>query len=323
MPTTIDSEPRALAVLDGIRRVLAETTDLAQIKDFRDQAEAVRHYAKSAALGLEMQNKAAEAKLVAERRAGEVLEEMRLRGGDRKSGHRKRGTVLDNLGISKVESTRWQREASVPEEEFQQYLHRTREEAKELTSRGLLRLAHVHARETGSARENLFSGLAIGLQKLAKRQSQFGCIHVIPPWPEGRTSRANICRLVRELVDLPVGPVAAKMAHLHLWTPPEQMLDAVKILLAWGFQYRASLVRTRPPADRGSYWRQAHDVLLLGVRGELGFPDSSLLSWMDPHTRSATDSLHEIRSLIEQASPSPYLELFGGKATRGWTVLLP
>jgi hypothetical protein len=99
--------------------------------------------------------------------------------------------------------------------------------------------------------------------------------------------------------------------------------DGLRLVRAWGFHYRASLVRTKPPADRGSYWRQAHDVLLLGVRGELAFPDSSLRSWLDPRTDSAADLLREIRFLIERASPGPFLELFGGKAARGWTVLTP
>ena len=181
----------------------------------------------------------------------------------------------------------------------------------------------VQARETGSARENLFSRLVGGLQKLARQHSQFRCIHVIPPWPEGRTSKANVCRLVQELVELPVEPVAAEKAHLHLWTPPELLEDGLKLLREWGFRYQASLVRTKPAADYGSYWRQAHEVLLLGVRGELEFADRSLLSWMDPHTSEAAESLCEARTLVEQASPGPYLELFGGKTTRGWTVLSP
>ena len=118
-------------------------------------------------------------------------------------------------------------------------------------------------------------------------------------------------------------PVAAERAHLHLWTPPELLEDGLRLLRAWGFRHQASLVRTKPAADYGTYCRQAHEVLLLGVRGELEFEDRSLLSWMDPHTSEAAESLREIRSVIERASPEPYLELFGNRAMRGWTVLTP
>ena len=108
---------------------------------------------------------------------------------------------------------------------------------------------------------------------------------------------------MRELIDLPVEPVAAEKAHLHLWTPPEMLEDGLRLVRAWGFQYQASLVRTKPPAESGSYWRQAHDVLLLGVRGDMEFRDRSLLSWMDPRTSEAAESLREIRSVDRAGQP--------------------
>ena len=52
----------------------------------------------------------------------------------------------------------------------------------------------VHAREAG-ARDNRFSRLVVGLRKLERQGSEFGGIHVIPPWPwpwlwQTRTGRA-------------------------------------------------------------------------------------------------------------------------------------
>ena len=185
-----------------------------------------------------MQNQAAEVRLLAERRAGEVLREMSLRGGDRKS-NRRNGTRLEDFGISQQESCRWQREASLPEEDFQEYVRLTKEWGKELTSSELLRLARVYTWET-SARENLFRRMMSGLRKLAQKQSQFRCIHVIPPWPDGRTYKANVSCIGRELLDLPVQSVAAEKAHLHLWTPPEMLEEGLRLLRAWGFQYRTT-----------------------------------------------------------------------------------
>ena len=319
MLPAIGSPSDALAALDELRRALVDSADLRQIKEIRDQAEAIRRHVKATGFGLEVQNQAAELRLIAERQAGELLRGMQLHGGDRKSGHRN-GMHLNKLGISQDASSRWQREASLPAADLQQYVRQTVEQGKELASEDLLCLARVHAREAG-ARENLFPKLVNGLQKLARQGAQFGCVHVIPPWPEGRASKANVGCLVQELLDLPVEPVAAQKAHLHLWTPPEMLEDGLRLVRAWGFHYRASLVRTKPAAESGGYWRQAHDVLLLGVRGELEFRDRSLLSRMDPHTSEAAESLHEIRSLIERASPEPYLELFGNKTTRVWTGL--
>ena len=74
-----------LTILEHASRSLAKAKTLDEIRSIRDKAEAARQYAKSAALGLQIQNFAAELKLRAERKAGGLLAEMSLRGGDRKS----------------------------------------------------------------------------------------------------------------------------------------------------------------------------------------------------------------------------------------------
>ena len=65
--------PRELALLSKASRALAEVRTIDDIKAIRDKAEAARHYARSAALGLDVQNYAAEVKLRAERKAGALL----------------------------------------------------------------------------------------------------------------------------------------------------------------------------------------------------------------------------------------------------------
>jgi len=52
-------------------------------------------------------------KLTAERRAGELLAGMEMHGGDRKSSYPR--DSLKDLGISQLQSSRWQRAALVPE----------------------------------------------------------------------------------------------------------------------------------------------------------------------------------------------------------------
>ena len=80
------AQPRGdLVALDNLRRLLARTTNPVDLKSLRDKAEALRKYIKSAELGLENQNRAAEVKLRAERKAGQALADLGLRGGSRKS----------------------------------------------------------------------------------------------------------------------------------------------------------------------------------------------------------------------------------------------
>jgi hypothetical protein len=132
---------RELDVLNRASRMLDQAKSLEEIKSIRDKAEAARNYVKAAKLGLELQNCAAELKLRAERKAGGLLRSLRLRGGDRKSKRHAAPLKLDDLGISRDQSKRWQHIASVTDAEFVGYLKSTVEQGREITSAGLLRIA--------------------------------------------------------------------------------------------------------------------------------------------------------------------------------------
>ncbi len=62
---------------------------------------------------------AAEIKLRAEQRAGEMLRPKKLRGGDRKSKSRDVTLKLSNLGVTKMQSHRWQSIAALPKKDFE------------------------------------------------------------------------------------------------------------------------------------------------------------------------------------------------------------
>jgi hypothetical protein len=117
-----------------------------------------------------------------------------------------------------------------------------------------------------------------------------------------------------------VKDVAAHDAHLHLQAVPEAMPAAVKVLTAWGFRYESFLVWQKTPTGYGRYWRESHEVLLLGVRGHLGFRDTSLPSWVEDGRSSCAQRNGAVRAMIERASPAPYLDLVGVVPSSGWTL---
>jgi len=95
-----------------------------EVKEIRDQALALQVYAQQAQ-NLDAERKAAEVRLRAERRAGQLLEEMAKTGerdqsgGDRKSWSQPATMKLADLGISKSQSSRWQRLAQVSDQDFE------------------------------------------------------------------------------------------------------------------------------------------------------------------------------------------------------------
>jgi hypothetical protein len=141
--------PKELVVLTRAHQLLSEARTFQDFKAIRKKAEMARLFAKTAELGLEVQIRAAELKLECERRAGLALREIELSQGGRpgKKNRSHVGTGLEELGISKNQSSRWQREAQIPEEEFSRYLDESRAAHREPTSQGLLRLAKQRTEE--------------------------------------------------------------------------------------------------------------------------------------------------------------------------------
>jgi hypothetical protein len=134
------SGSRELAMLTATEKKLAECTELNEVIHLRNDAETIRDYAQKQRLGLRMQNYAARIKLQAERKLGQALGEMSLRGGDRKSNsHRESLIVLKDLGIDRNQSSRWQEEASISDEHFATYCNQAEIAGEEISSRGLRR----------------------------------------------------------------------------------------------------------------------------------------------------------------------------------------
>jgi hypothetical protein len=144
----------ALIRYDAARKAIASAYRVDEAKKIRDKAEAVRTYAKLAG-DLDMQNMAAEIRIRAERRAGQLLSDMEKNPGTRGEGRpRKDGTKvftrssrttayppkLEDIGITKDQSSKWQRLAlRVDEATFEKALVQAREKNGELTNAALLR----------------------------------------------------------------------------------------------------------------------------------------------------------------------------------------
>lgn len=145
----------ALAKLDRATQMLSEAKTLDEVKGIMDIAEAARTYARAAKLGLEEQNHAAEIKLRAERKAGDLLQQLeRGGGGDRKSEEIKNSgvenliseyrEVLEEQEIPSTTAHRWQSLAKLPERSFESYIAEKQEAQEEITTAGVLKLVANH-----------------------------------------------------------------------------------------------------------------------------------------------------------------------------------
>ena len=156
-----------LVALDEARTRLAKVASIDEAKGIRDKAEALRHYAKQQGLGLEAQNKAAEIKIRAERRAGEILAEVPRTPPEKRNAitphaggkSKTYEQVLKDADIKPTTADRWQAEASIPEPIFEAFVATAKEHGAELTSAATLAFAKsnspdIHTDIAKSVRED-------------------------------------------------------------------------------------------------------------------------------------------------------------------------
>ncbi|MBA4067812.1 MAG: hypothetical protein C0501_29760 [Isosphaera sp.] len=164
------------------------------------------------------------------------------------------------------------------------------------------------------------------LAALARRGPRFGTVYADPPWAYQNTAARGAAEdhyrtmTLDDICRLPVGPLLAPKAHLHLWATTAFLEDAFRVVRAWGFTYKSCFVWAKPLLGCGNYWRLAHEFLLLGVRGRTPFRDKTQRSWRELPRGRHSGKPERLRAVIERVSPGPYLELFGRKPVDGWVV---
>lgn len=173
---------------------------------------------------------------------------------------------------------------------------------------------------------------------LDKVPGRYSTILADPPWQfQNRTGKVapEHRRLLRyptlelqEIMDLPVGQLAAAQAHLYLWVPNALLQEGLQVLKAWGFTYKSNLVWLKVRKDGGPdgrgvgfYFRNVTELLLFGVRGSLRTlrPGRTQVNLLATRKREHSRKPDEIYPLIQACSPGPYLELFARFARDGWS----
>ncbi len=123
---------------------------------------------------------------------------------------------------------------------------------------------------------------------------------------------------------------AADDAHLYLWTTDRFLLEgaASHVICAWGFTPTRCLIWRKPSWGLGRCWRPQHEIVVFARRGYAPLPAlsvSTVHDWKQPYikTGGSVAKQHSAKpdafyDLVEQVSPSPYLELFARRARFGW-----
>lgn len=134
---------------DTARKALAEAHHVDEVKNIRDKAEAMAAYARQAK-DTDLVQWATEIKVRAERKCGELLRNSNKPKGGRPSKNRSHDVTgfensaqtLSEIGISKNDSSRWQKLADMPEEHFETAVATAKEHTGQVTTAHMLRVAN-------------------------------------------------------------------------------------------------------------------------------------------------------------------------------------
>jgi N6-adenosine-specific RNA methylase IME4 len=168
---------------------------------------------------------------------------------------------------------------------------------------------------------------------------RFRTILADPPWrfinrtgkvaPEHHRLARYATMDTDEICELPVSAISEGTSHLYLWVPNALLPEGLKVMAAWGFQYKANIVWHKVRKDGGSdgrgvgfYFRNVTELLLFGVRGKNARTEAagrSQVNYMSSRKREHSRKPDEQYELIESCSKGPYLEMFARGTRDDWT----
>lgn len=168
---------------------------------------------------------------------------------------------------------------------------------------------------------------------------KFRTILADPPWrftnrtgkvaPEHRRLTRYGTMSTDEICELPVSTIAQPTSHLYMWVPNALLPDGLRVMQAWGFEYKANIVWHKIRKDGGSdgrgvgfYFRNVTELILFGVRGKSArteAPGRSQVNYLSSRKREHSRKPDEQYDLIESCSKGPYLELFARGTRDNWT----
>jgi len=219
--------------------------------------------------------------------------------------------------------------AGIPKERVEQLIE-IKHEAPELVEPILSGEITISKAMREINRENKISNI---IEKAAESRTLdemgiYSVIYADPPWSydhpisdSRRIENQYPTMSIDEICALDVPSISADDAILFLWVTTPMLEKGFRVLNAWGFEYRTSMVWVKPSIGMGQWVRQRHELLLIGVKGNIPTPrdgdkpDSVIEAPRLEHSKKP-EIVYEI---IEKMYPElPKVELFSRNKRNGW-----
>lgn len=208
-------------------------------------------------------------------------------------------------------------------------LERKRPEAVAEVMRGGVSGAAVLAEVKRAERMERMSEISEGNAPM-EGLGRFGVLYADPPWryehveTESRAIENQYPTMDLDAIRaLPVSDLATDDSVLFLWATSPKLAEALSVLEAWGFEYRTCAVWDKEKIGMGYYFRQQHELLLVGVRGSPPTPapdcrpSSVFRETRGKHSAKPAAFAEMIEAMYPGVSK---VELFCRTPRAGWSV---
>ena len=171
------------------------------------------------------------------------------------------------------------------------------------------------------------------MQQIPFPDKKYEIIYADPPWMEqggGRIKRGAdrhypLMKTI-DIMNLNVKSISCDNAHLYLWVTNNKLPDGLKVMEAWGFNYKTVITWTKDRFGLGQYFRGNTEHCLFGVRGMLpykvedGKRQQGVTGFEAKRTEHSAKPSEMIR-MIEKVSDREgfnKIELFARNRKDGW-----
>jgi N6-adenosine-specific RNA methylase IME4 len=316
---------------DTARRSLAEAKTLNEVKSIRDKALAMQTYARMAK-DKTLEADAAEMRLLAERRVGEMIEAQKktvgLNTGSRGRRVSEKPTLADS-GIDKNLANKARTLAAMSDKQFEGVVDKTRKAVNKASKTAV-------ANETkGQRRSDKMASLA---DKAMVMPTEHYVVAVIDPaWREEPWSRETGLNKAPDNhypTQTPAEiaankPPLTKDGIVYMWSTTSMMRVSQTILEDWGLEYHSHMMwvkeRKGKQMGTGRWSRVDHEIVLIYTQGKPPAPSDSdkISSVLYGPVRRHSEKPDEFYDMIlrNYPPPVPLLEMYGRKKRAGFTVL--
>lgn len=159
-------------------------------------------------------------------------------------------------------------------------------------------------------------------------EGKYSVIYADPPWryefspTESRAIESHYPTMsLDEICAVPIKAKSTDNSILFIWATSPKLLEALKVITAWGFEYRTSMVWVKDKIGMGYYCRERHEWLLIAKKGEPPTPEERNRpdSVVEAPRLGHSEKPKKVYEIIEKMYPNlPKIELFATKRREGW-----